>query len=188
MRMSPKLPLHEWCIVLLFCAILLILAGFAIGRQKYQAVPPALSSDVQQTVMQVKIEGQVQKPGTYSMPLHSSLKDLLEQAQPLSTADLSHLKWRCKLRDGQTIHIPERRWISIQISGAVQEPGPLKILSGMRCYELADQLQFLPEADVNSIRKKRRFLQDGDVVEISTKKTKKKPSGKKTSKKKVNFR
>jgi hypothetical protein len=169
--MSSKLPLHEWCIILLFCAILLVLAGFALGKKK-QLPSLTISTEAPLTVLQVKIEGQVAKPGLYRLPLRRSLKEIIDQAQPLPSADLSQLKWRRKLRDGQTIHIPERHWITIQIAGEVQQPGPLKIMSGTRCCELADQLKTLPTADLNSLRKKKRFLQEGDLVEVSAKKVK----------------
>lgn len=173
--MTPsKLPLHEWCIILLFCSIILLLAGFALSHQKH--MPPAvLPSEPTVTVLQVKIEGQVAKPGLYRLPIHTSLKELVEQAQPLPLADLSQLKWRRQLRDGQTIHIPERHWITIQIAGEVQQPGPLKILSGTRCCELADRLLISPKGDLKLIRQRKRFLQEGDLVEVPAKKVKSKP-------------
>jgi hypothetical protein len=153
--------------------ILLDLAGYALGEQK-QIPTPVIESEPKVTVLQVKIDGCVEKPGLYRLPLHATLGDLLEQAHPLPNADLSHLKeWR-KLREGQTIQIPERHWITIQILGAVQQPGSLKILSGTRCCELADQLQISQEGDLKALRKKRRFLKEGDIIEIPFKKVKKK--------------
>lgn len=179
--MSLKLPLYEWCIILLFCAILLMLAGFvALGRIHSKTLVPInlaesqihLSSELQETMIDVKIDGQVAKPGPYHIRIGTSLKELVEQAQPLTTADLSQLKWRKKLRDGQHIHVPERIWIMIQIEGAVRQPGKMKILSGTRLCELADQLQVLPEADLKSISTKKRFLHEGDVVKVALKKVK----------------
>ena len=38
------------------------------------------------------------------------------------------------IAEGQRIHIPERHEITIQVTGAVQQPGPVKILSGTRCW------------------------------------------------------
>lgn len=173
--LSTKLPLHEWCIVLLFCTILLILAAFALGRQK--SVPiVTIPSESPVTFLQVKVKGQVAKPGTYRLPLHSNLKELMEFAEPLPSADLSQLKWRRQLQDGQTIHVPEQHWITIQMTGAVQQPGPLKILSGTRCCELADQLQVLPEADLRPLRKKNRFLREGESLDIPLRKLKKSQS------------
>lgn len=168
--MTTKLPVHEWCIILLFCLILLVLAGFAFGRSKPVIDTTMLAPPPPITALQVKIEGQVAHPGSYQLPLHATLKQLLEQAQPLPSADLSQLNWRRKLRDGQTLHIPERRLMTINVAGAVQQPGPLQILSGTRCCELVDQLQVLPEADLTALRKKRSFLQEGDLIEVPIKK------------------
>ncbi len=164
---SPYLPLHEWCVIILFCVILLILAGFALGNQK--RLPPSLPSEPVLTTLQVKIMGQVAKPGVYRLPLKATVKELLEQAQPLSSADLSQVKERRQLRDGQTIHIPERHWITIEITGAVQQPGPLTVLSGTRYCELADQLEVLPEAELKFLRKKKSFLKEGAVIEVPLK-------------------
>lgn len=168
-RMAAKLPIHEWCIILLFCLILLALAGFALNRPKPAFAADPLPAEPIATLLEVRVEGQVAKPGLYRLPFQAKLKDLLEQAQPLPSADLSQLNWRRKLRNGQTLHVPERRIITIQLAGAVRQPGPLSILSGTRCCELADQLPVLPEADLKAMRKKRRFLQEGDYIEIPIK-------------------
>jgi hypothetical protein len=64
----------------------------------------------------------------------------------------------------------------------VQQPGPLKILSGTRLQELASQLQVLPEADMKALSKRKSFLYDGDLVEVPAKKTKKQTSKKETTK------
>lgn len=171
-----KLPLHEWCIITLFCAILMVLAGWAFwGQQNQQLIAPAsLEPEPSVTVLQVKIAGAVANPGIYQLPLNASLKDLIDQAQPLANADVSALKWRRKLRDGQTIIVPEKKPITIYLEGAVKQPGPYQILSGTRLLELADQLEVLPEADLKAIRKRRGFLREGDVVAVPFKKAKKK--------------
>lgn len=166
--MTTKLPLHEWCIILLFCLILLVLSAFALRGEKTisasrTAQPPA-------NELEIKIDGEVAKPGAYTLPIKSSLKELLAQAQPLPTADLSQLNGRRKLRDGQEIHVPKREWISIQIVGMVPDPGTKQILSGTRIYELASQLQVLPEADMKAMSRRKRYLYEGDVVEVPAKK------------------
>lgn len=182
--MPSKLPIHEWCIILLFCMILLLLAGFAIAGRKYVPAPAVAAIAPKNETIQVKIEGEVANPGTYQLSSKTTLKEFIEQAQPLPTADLSQLNWRRKLRDGQMIRIPERRWITIQVAGAVQNPGSLKILSGTRMHEIADQLEPLPEADLKSIQKRKSYIKEGDIIEIPQKKVKskpvKKPSHKKT--------
>jgi DNA uptake protein ComE-like DNA-binding protein len=171
--MITRLPIHEWCIILLFCLILLALAGFAFNRTKSISPPVTLAPISPVTDLQVKIEGQVANPGLYRLPLKSTLKQLLEQAQPLSTADLSQLNGRRKLRDGQTIHIPERHLITIQIAGAVEQPGSLQILSGTRCCELTEQLHVLPDADLRALSKKRSFVKEDMLIEVPFKKKRK---------------
>lgn len=168
MSKSLKLPFHEWCIIVLFCLILLALSAYALRGQKNSPSPPLPEPKV--TVLEIKIEGEVAHPGLFRLPLKSTLKELLAQAQPLPTADLSKVNWRKKLRDGQTVHIPERLWITIEIAGMV--PGPLKILSGTRIQEVVSQLQVLPEADLKALSKRRSFLFEGDKIEVPAKKPK----------------
>lgn len=173
----PKLPYYEWCIIILFSAIMLALAGLAFGRQQSTPVSYA-PPEPPPSALQVSIEGEVAKPGVYQLPLDATLRQLIEKGEPLAEADLSQLNPRKKLFDGQTIRIPRKRWITITVEGAVQEPGSYKILSGTRYQELTNQLQLSPEADLNAIRKKKRFLKDGETIRIPTKKDKGKGKGK----------
>jgi len=173
--MSNKLPLHEWCIIVLFCFILLSLGAIAMLRQKPVMAAALPSENITEVpVLLIRVEGQVAKPGLHRLPLTAKLKQLLDEVQPLPTADLSQLNYRKRLRDGQTVIIPERKKITIQISGAVQSPGNLEILSGTRCCELADQIQALPDADLKAMKRKRRYIQDGDLVEVPFQKKKSK--------------
>ena len=168
--------MHEWCIILLFCLILLSLSALAFMR-KTSTLPinsAAMSAKSAHPVyLEVKIGGEVLKPGTYQLPPKATLRELLEQAEPLLSADLSAINSRRRIRDGETFHIAKRRPILIQVIGAVEEPGAVEILSGTRCCELAQQLKSTPEADLRAIRKKKAFLKEGDIIEIpSRKKTK----------------
>lgn len=164
---KSKLPLHEWMIVILFCLILLVLAGFAVSRPK----PPARTitsfiSPEKITVLQVKIEGEVTKPGRYRLPLNATMKELLEQAEPLVSADLSQVSFRRKIHNDQTIRVPRRRIITIHVTGAVEHSGSFEILSGTRYFELAEQLAFLPDADLKAVQRRRGFIQEGQRVDI----------------------
>lgn len=177
MMTASRLPLHEWCIIVLFCLILLFLAGFALGRSRnVENANHSQLAEMPLALLEVKVEGAVAKPGVYRMPLNASLKDLLDQAELLSSADQSKLKWNRKLRHEQTIRVPERTWVTIYVEGAVMQPGSLKILSGTRGQELADRLEVLPEADLRALRKKRQFLKQGDTITIPVKKERKKLS------------
>lgn len=166
--MGTKLPLHEWLIILLFCSLLLGLTAIALIKPKpvFDSISSRNEKIIPSDVMQIKVEGYVAKPGFYQLPYQTTLKKLLEMVEPASSADLSELNYRKKLRDGQTIIIPERKIITIQVTGAVQEPGALKILSGTRCCDLADQLKLLPEADIKALKRKNRFVKGGDMIEV----------------------
>lgn len=165
-----KLPCHEWSIVLLFCSILCVLSIYAYKGEKNLPLPQISASKA--AYLQVKVEGEVARPGVYQLALKSTMKDLLAQAEPLPSADLSQLNWRKQLRDGQTIKVPERGWITIQITGMVLEPGPLKIKSGTRIQEVVEELKVLPDADLKRLIKRRGFLFEGDVLDIPAKKSK----------------
>lgn len=174
--MKTKLPLHEWYIVLIFCLILLVLAGFGLASPKANLpIAPIISIPEEgNTVLQIKVEGHVIKPGLYRLPLHATLKELLEQAEPLASADLSELNFRRRLRDGQIIHIPKRHPITIHITGAVEYSGSMEILSGTRYCDLVDDLPSLPEADLTVMRKKKSFIQEGECIDVPSKNKKKK--------------
>ena len=200
---SLKLPSHEWSIILLFCLILLSLAGFALkgtksrspllisftepvkvkkneralkiekpnktkALEKGEALEKTkqMTSSEQKNIIEVSVIGEVSKPGLYQLPLRSTMKHLLEETKPLPSADLSELNWRRWLKNGETIEIPKRHLIEITLSGAVEKPGVIKILSGFRCFEVIDQLDLLPTADTKNFRRKRSFIRDGDCVTI----------------------
>jgi|GEM_PF-4371561 len=171
--MPSKLPLHEWSVIVLFSLLLLTLAAFAFRGSTRPPPLPLPLAEPEAAVLEIKVYGQVAKPGVYRFPIHATMQDVLARAQPLSSADLSSLNGRRKLRDGQTIRIPERHLITIYTAGAVQHPGAMQILSGTRYCELADQLDILPEADLKGMRKKTSFVSEGDVVNVPMQKKEK---------------
>jgi DNA uptake protein ComE-like DNA-binding protein len=193
----PKLPVHEWCIVILFCCILCTLAAYAFfGKQKPASalsrynhsrntstentnlLTTDLTDPQEQQKIYVTIQGQVAKPGIYEMPPQSTIKDLLALAEPLPQSDTSSYNPRKKLKDGQKIHIYEKQWIEIELTGAVENPGSHRVLSGTRVCDLADQFQLLSEADRSALKKKKRLLQNGDSIKIMKKKKAKSNSSK----------
>ena len=173
-----RLPLHEWCIISLFCLILLLISLFAfsdnvkpVQENTHLSLQPSFSSlesktKAEKTSLQIKIVGQVKYPGICEFPIKTSLKDVMNRVEPLPNADLSRLHWRRKLKDGQTIRVPERKLIKITVSGAVKNPGEMQIYSGIRKKDLLDQLELLPEADLSFLKRKMSFVMEGDYVKI----------------------
>lgn len=172
--MTPKLPFFEWCIIVLFCAIVALLACFALLRKPSYPPSKIITQELNPSItqLQVTITGEVFRPGTYELDVNTTLKDLIELADPLPSADLSKVNSRRKLYDGQSVYVPPKTPLTITILGAVQNPGTLQIMSGTRVYELANQIAFLPEADIQFIRTKRRYLKEGDIINVPSKKGK----------------
>lgn len=172
---STKLPLYEWVIVLLFCAILILLSFFALFRETPKREKTfQLTKDFIQQKIEITLQGAVANPGLYEFSPKSTVGDVLKIAQLHPIADTSQLHTRRQLIDGQVIRIPEKKWITIYVEGAVLEPGPLQIFSGTRCQELVGQLDFTPDADINNLKKMRRYLKEGEVVRVPKKKNKQK--------------
>lgn len=171
---TSKLPFHEWVIITLFCAILILLTGMALARQSTKPSNHQfeLFEETPKEKILVYVKGEVKYAGQYELPNGSIMQDLLSQAVALSSADLSRVKLKSLLKDNQKITIPERVWITIQIEGAIEKPGPYKVLSGTRCQELVETLEFPNEADLTSLKRKRHYLKDGELVYISFKEKK----------------
>jgi SLBB domain len=180
----PKLPVHEWCIVILFCCILFTLAAYAfLGKQKPvsslarhshftnpENIEHHSTIPLEQIKIYVTIEGEVARPGIYELAAETTMKELFALAEPRPQADLSSFNTKKKLKDGQKIRIYEKRWIRIELTGAVESPGPQQVLSGTRVCDLPDQFQLLPEADRSALKKKKRLLQEGDSIKVMKKK------------------
>ena len=103
-------------------------------------------------------------------------------ALPLPEADLSKLKLKSKLKDGQVIKILAKEWITVYLEGAVEEQGALKVLKGTKLQDLSESVHFLPDADSAKLNKK-RVLKDEEVINVPCKKVK--PPKKPTPKKKI---
>jgi protein involved in polysaccharide export with SLBB domain len=165
---SSHLPIHEWLIVLLFCILLCVLGGLAYGHRSDSITGSTAYQQLQMSsILSIKVEGAVAKPGTYQLPIGSLLIDAVTLAEPLDEADLTILKTNRPLQEHQTLIIPQKKWITIYIEGAVNTPGPLEVVSGTRYEDLLDLVDFLPTADQRSLRKKKRLLREGETVQIS---------------------
>lgn len=171
--MTAKLRTYEWCVILLFCSIMLVLASYATIRSKpvMDSLPlPPLPAPSQQ--IQITVIGEVVHAGLHYLPQGSKMQNVLDLVQPLPSADLSQLNYRRRLRDGQTVQIPQRQKMTIQISGAVKSPGSIEMLSGTRYCDWIPQLEVLPEADISKLKKRKGFIQNGVSIEIPVKKKK----------------
>ncbi len=166
--MAQKLPAHEWLIIVLIIAILLILSAIAyLGEERFLP-STGVSHDLVSQEIEVIIAGAVTKPGTYVLRKDALLKDLLELCKPLPEADLRRLNLEGKLRHGQKVRIITKPLITIFVGGAVEKPGALQVLKGTKLEDLLKHIQFTPEADLKKMQRKRR-LKDQEVIHVPIK-------------------
>lgn len=161
--MANQLFVYEWLIVVLFCTLLCILSLLAYMQPKK---PPILIVEQPLTTLEVHIKGAVENPGTYYLPIKSTLKDLLSQAQLTAVAEKKNIRWQRKLLDGQTIVIPSKKCFRIVVEGAIEEPGSYEVVAGTRYCDLLSLLKFLPQADLKSLRKNKQLLSDKTKVVV----------------------
>lgn len=176
---DDKLPVHEWIMIVLFCGVLITLSGIAFSRQSSERrIDVSLLEQAKPSVLHVSVSGAVLNPGRIELPPGSTVRDLLDKVGVLPEADLSRFRMHGKVKRGQRIVVPERVWITVILEGAIENPGPFKILSGTRCGELISLLDLPPEANVVGLKKLRRYLKEGEVVTIPFKKNKEARSNK----------
>jgi DNA uptake protein ComE-like DNA-binding protein len=166
----PKLPFHEWIIISLFIALLLMIAAITLFRKNDKMPQIASKHELSAQIVQVSVRGAVNKPGTYEFKKGAILKELLEQAQTLVEADLSRIKTEAKLRDGQIVKVPVQKWITVYVQGAGVEARQLRVKFGTLLNELPPLLTFEPNADKEKLQRKRR-LKDQEVITVALKKT-----------------
>lgn len=117
----------------------------------------------------VHIQGGVEKEGTYSIPIGSSMDDLLREAGGPKNADMSQIDYSQKIKDNCIITIPSlpERWADI--SGAVNKPGYYQISENERLGQLIDKAEgLLPEADIDNINMA-SMVTDGEKIIIPRK-------------------
>lgn len=180
MNENQKLSLfpYEWIIVVLFCLILLSLSLFSLKGFANRSCPEELRQQLGKAIeIEVQVGGAVAKPGIYRLPIKSTLKELLKEAELLSTADLSQINMRKSLANGQVVDIAYRHPITIYLSGAVQYPGEMEILSGTRYCELVEQVEFAQGADLAAIKRRKSFVAGGAKVAVPFRKKNEKGKG-----------
>lgn len=171
MDLDRHLPFHEWLIVIIIAVIMATLTAISYFSENSQGLfrhKENKHSLINQEI-HVTIEGAVNKPGAYTLKRGATIKDLLTLVEPLPEADLSKFKSESKLRNKQKIHVQSISAITIYLSGAVKNPGPLRVPKGTLLQDLMHySSEFDKRADLKSLNQKRK-LKDQEIVYISFK-------------------
>ncbi len=166
MAEEKKLNNSEWMVVLSLILLLFTLTwvthrnNLSLLSRDYSE--PQFILDPQ---IQVRVEGAVEYPGVYIVERGALVQDVLIKAQPTNQADLKRLSQNKKVRDGQTLKIPSKEYISIQLKGAVEKPGVIVVAKGTLMHELPTLVKFSPGANLNKLQQKRK-LKEGEVIQV----------------------
>ena len=165
----PQLAVHEWLAIIIIMGCFATLTCLSLIYDK--SMPdnaPGIPHYLKPQYIEVLVQGAVVEPGSYKMNANAKLKDLIALANPRPEADLRHLKLEGKLRNGQVVKIQARQHIDIYVSGAVENPGKLRVPQGTKLYELSNYTQLSTQADVNKINRK-RILKSEEVIVVPLK-------------------
>ena len=119
-------------------------------------------------MVQVNVEGFVEKPGVYEFPAGTPLGEVMRKAKPKRFADLRSIDLQSSLRDSQQIKIEPLNCLQIHVRGAVALAETIEVEPGTRICQLKKKIQLTDEADLNFF-KKRNYVSDGDVIFIPEK-------------------
>lgn len=109
--LRPQLLIHEWLSVFLILTLLLGLS-FSILYHRVDALNQAPSDPIEpiEQLIEVRIEGAVERPGTYQVKKGTPLNEVLQMAMPKPEANLSRLKLDRPLkRKKQVVKVPAKK-------------------------------------------------------------------------------
>lgn len=156
---------HEWLAVALMLLGICGFAGFSYNHYS-ESLPVACEkvlAAVEKETIEVVVEGAIKHPGTHVLPRDSCLGAVLSQVEPLPEADLRGFRKNQKLRDGQTVRIPERPLITVYLTGAVETPGAKQVRQGASLSSLPQLCALHPQADTKNLRRKRALVDEEHI-------------------------
>ncbi len=166
---KPQLAVREWLavIILIGAFTLITIVSFLNDR----SIPENVNNNahfLKPQHIDVHIQGAVINPGNYKLKIDSKLKDLLTLAIPNDEADLKLLKLDSKLRNGQVVKVTVKPYISINVSGAVKNPGTILVPKGTSLRDISQYVQFTQGANLDKMNRK-RILKDEENIHVPSK-------------------
>jgi hypothetical protein len=161
---KPQLAAHEYLAVIVIIGFFAMITLISVFRQ--ESLPIGAEGEahyLKPQIVEVYIQGAVESPGAFKVKVNSKVQDVIILAQPLKEADLRRYKPTAKVRAGQIITVPSRSMIEITVTGAVENPGLIKVPRGLRLHELGAYVQFSSKAVPSKIKHK-AALKAGDSV------------------------
>lgn len=108
--------------------------------------------------IQCAIRGAVKNPGTYTLPRHARLQDLIAAAGGFTEGAYTEIK-NYYLKNGTEFTIKYKNHIRVEIQGAVKNPGMYQMFSGQKLQDLIQKAGGLTESGI--LPEKNYYLKDG---------------------------
>lgn len=160
---------ERWIIVsfiLIVSSLLFIAKINAFRAEEALAQFEEEASSAIEEVVEIEIEGAVNKPGTYTVPVGTPMKKVVKKARPKVGTDLQKLPLTAVAP--MKITIEELQEITITVTGAIGEPKELVLPIGSRICDLKSKITLTGETDKTFFRR-RRLLKNGEIIEVPKK-------------------
>jgi len=164
-KQQVHLRSSEW---LLTGSLLLLLASL-VAIAKIKAYKAGEVGEKKQVAVEVSVQGHVKKPGIYPIARGAPLAEVVRKAQPQKFANLRAIPVKELVTSSLELVIEPLCELLIQVDGAVKNSGPVSVPLGTRISDLKKILVLDEKADL-SFFKKKRLLQDGEIVKIPLRK------------------
>ncbi len=156
---------HEWLTIIAIALGLVLLAFLSLNNNEPNPLASIEEPRDQTSQVQVWVDGEVSHPGAHKLPKGSTIEDLLKRVKPLPNADVRRYKPSTKLKDGRHITVRTRPLITVHVSGAVHNEGPIQVPKGSRIEDLIQRLDLKLSADTDGVPRRRK-LNNGEEVHI----------------------
>lgn len=165
--MKNSLYSSEWFFV--GCFLILFLAFFFTAKMHVSpfSAPPPFQEENRKEFL-VVIDGAVKKPGSYSVPEGTTVREILKKAAPFKGSDLRGVSQDRVIQKDLHLHIEEQKEIHVRVSGAIKEPVDLILPPNSRICDLRDKVIFTNETQKSFFQRRKR-LKDGEEITVPNK-------------------
>jgi NADH:ubiquinone oxidoreductase subunit F (NADH-binding) len=171
MQNQPRISNGEWMVV---AGLVILMGVITYTSHSHWLTSQPVKYDtphyLDSTEISVRIEGAVKSPGIYKVHKGATVGDIVQLAGAADNADLKRMVVERKVREGQTIKVLAKEYITIYLKGAVKLPGATIVPKGTTMQELIERFEWPNEADLEALKQGKR-RKDGQIVKVGYKKT-----------------
>jgi hypothetical protein len=161
----PSLNPSEWFVVSFF--LILLCSLILIAKISSLKAKNILSAMPQMETVQIKVSGEVLRPGVHELRAGSLCGEVLERVKPKRFADLSGID--LKAPAPLAFFVPRLERIHVFVEGEGVEPCELFVPPGTRISDLKSKIVLRQNGDVLAFRS-RKMLSDGEVILVKKRK------------------